>query len=347
MRQANLIGLLKLARRWLWSTPGRLLLGVVFSLGLGWLAIRGMDWQMVGRQFQDFPIYYAIASLAFFVLVCLLRAYRWKVLFMKERVPLLRLYIVQNAGIGLNNVSPVRVVSEAAQFAILTLRYKMKGGLALATLGMERVLDFVATTLLLLALMVLIPRRETFLPYLAAASIITLGAVGMVRVIAWSSGRQFVRRTPFLLSFATWVAALERARGTLAYSLFLTLLYWVLVGLCAWILAYGMELGVSPMVVILAMLGSLFFATALPGLPGAVGNFEFAIVYVLGFFGVARAEAFSFAVVLHAILFLPPLAFAIAFLMTTGFTLARRPAIPFGEKVEQEPAISSSEGDNP
>ncbi len=40
----------------------------------------------------------------------------------------------------------VRVVSEPAQFAMLTLRYKVHGGVAAATLGMERVLERMAKT---------------------------------------------------------------------------------------------------------------------------------------------------------------------------------------------------------
>ena len=62
-----------------------------------------------------------------FLAATALRAYRWQVLFIGDKVPFLRLVLVQNIGIGLNSVSPVRIVSEATQFLLLTVRYRVRG----------------------------------------------------------------------------------------------------------------------------------------------------------------------------------------------------------------------------
>ena len=329
-------------KRWLWDTQARLVLGVAISLLLGWLSVRGMDWGLVVDQFGDFPVGWALASLAILVLSSFVRAYRWQVLFIGQRVPLLRLFLVQNAGIGLNNLVPIRVVSEGAQFALLTLRYRIKGGVALATLGMERILDLVVTTVLLMAGLTLLPNKGDFLPYVVGAFVVAVGSVLAVPLLIWLCSRPLLNRIPLLVSTAGTLVDLTRARFSLAYSFLLTLVHWLLVGLCAWVLAHGMGLGISAFVATLAIVGTLYFATALPALPAAAGTFEFAIVYVLKLFGVSQSQAFSYGVVIHAVLFLPPIVIAILVFSRIGL----RP-IKWGEspvRWEEARAVSVKSG---
>jgi uncharacterized protein (TIRG00374 family) len=310
----------KLARP-LWSPTGQVAIGIVFSLGLGWLAIRGIRWDLVGESFQGFSWIYAIVALGLFLLSLFLRAYRWQVLFVTERVSLVRLFLVQNTGIGLNNLSPVRVVSEPTQFAMLTLRYKVHGGVAAATLGMERVLDMVGSSAIFATGLVFIPakaRGDFALPVLAAV-VLSAMAVAIFILLGVASRRTFTGRLAFVNGFLQSVARLNRAKGLLAYSLFLSVVYWFAIGLCAWLLAEGMGLGISPLISTLAIMSTLYFATIVPAMPGAVGTFEFAIVYFLGqFYGVAQAMAFSYALAVHALLFLPPTVIAILVVATIG-----------------------------
>lgn len=329
--------------RLLWSPPGQVAIGVVFSLGLGWLAIRGIKWSLVGQSFQDFSWMYAIMALGLFLLSLVLRAYRWQVLFVTERVSLVRLFLVQNTGIGLNNLSPVRVVSEPSQFAMLTLRYKVRGGVAAATLGMERVLDLVASTAVFATGLLFIPARGTFLPYVLVAFVLSSVAVILFFLLGVASRKTFTGRLAFVNGFLQSVARLNRARRLLAYSLFLSVVYWFAVGVCAWLLAEGMGLGISPLISTLAIMSTLYFATVVPAMPGAVGTFEFAIVYFLGqFYGVGQAMAFSYALAVHALLFLPPTVIAILVVATIGLTprKGRQRSLPKAEEVAPAPNTS-------
>ena len=308
----------KLVKQWLWDTHARLLLGVAISLMLGWLSVKGMEWRLVVDQFRNFPIGWVFASLAIIVLASFLRAYRWQALFVRERVPLMRLFLVQNAGIGLNNLVPVRVVSEGTQYALLTLRYGVKSGAALATLGMERILDMVVTAALLMAGLTLLPSKGEFLPYVVGAFVVAVASVLAIPVLLWVSNKPLLNRIPLLVSTAAFISDLARAKVSLGYSFLLTLFHWLLVGFCGWVLAFGMDLDITPFVATLAVLGTLYFATALPALPAAAGTFEFAIVYVLMFFGVSQLLAFGYGAVLHAVLFLPPIVVAIILFATIG-----------------------------
>jgi uncharacterized membrane protein YbhN (UPF0104 family) len=309
-------------------------LGIAFSFGLGWLAISGLDWGGVANQFQDFPTGYTLLTLVLFIGATVLRAYRWQVLFLREKVSLPRLFMVQNVGIGLNNLVPIRVFGEVAQFALLRWRYRVNGGTAIATLGLERVLDLVVTATLLMAGLALLPNKGDFLPYVVGAFVVAIASVGMVRVFVWASNKPLLNRLNTVTAAADSLSALARAKGTLAYSLLLTLAYWVTVGICGWILASGMELGISPFVTTIAILGTLYLVTSLPALPAALGTFEFAVVYVLKIFDVPQELAFSYALVLHGILFLPPIVIALASLPFLGLHSLRR-----RESVEAEPVF--------
>ena len=314
----------RLAKRWIWDTQVRLLLGIAISLILGWITVRGMEWGLVADQFQNFPLGWAIASLTLIVVASFFRAYRWQVLFVRQKVPLRQLFLVQNAGIGLNNLAPVRVVSEGAQFALLTLRYGVKGGVALATLGMERILDMVVTSVLLMVGLTLLPGTGDFIPYVVGAFVVAVASVVAIPFLIRVSGKPLLNRIPILVSTAAFLSDMARSKAALTYALLLTLVHWLLVGICAWVLAHGMGLDISPFVATLAILGTIYFATALPALPAAAGTFEFGIVYVLKFFEVPEAQAFSYAVVIHAVIFLPPIIVAILVFSSIGLKPLRQ-----------------------
>jgi len=252
---------------------------------------------------------------------CVLRAYRWQKLFLTDRISVRRLFLVQHVGLGLNNLVPVRLFSEVAQFTLLRWRYNVSGPAAIATLSIERILDLVVTTTILLAGLTLIPQRGDVLPYVVGAFIVALLSLVLVRAFIWASRRPLLMRIGILVQVASSFVDLAKARRAIISSLLLTLAYWLGVGFAAWILAHGMDLGISPFQATIAILGSLYVATSLPALPAAVGTFEFGVVYVLKLFNIDAEAAFSFALVIHAILFLPPIIVALIYLPTVGLSI--------------------------
>lgn len=333
----------RLVKRWLWDTHARIAIGIGISLLLGWLSVNGVEWGLVIDQFQSFPIGWAVASLAILILSSFLRAYRWQTLFVQGKVSLAQLFLVQNTGIGLNSLVPVRVVSEGAQFVLLTMRYRVNGGVAVATLGVERILDMVVTAVLLMAGLTLLPSKGDFLPYVVGAFVVAVASVLVVPFVIWLSGKPLLSKVPILVATATFLQDLTREKAILTYAFLLSLAYWLMVGLCAWVLAHGMGLGISPFVATLAILGTLYFATALPALPAAVGTFEFAIVYVLKFFDVPQTLAFSYGIVVHAVLFLPPIVVALVVFFTIG--LKPRNRMDSARILEREMTVSTDDGE--
>lgn len=308
----------------IWARLVRFALGLIASLGLGWLALKGLDWDQVLSALRDLPPYLVAFSLGVFLLSNLARAYRWKLLFHGERISVYRLFVLENIGLGLNNLLPVRIASEAAQFTLLTLRDKISRGTALATLGMTRIMDIWATTLLLAVGLLLVQGSGQLARYAAGAFIFSLLLLALVRFLAWGSrGLPLMGRVSLLGDFAASVAELEQKKGRLLASLMVSVVQWVILGASGWIVAWGMDLSLSLPQVVLVILATIFFATSIPSLPGAIGTFEAAMVYVAGFFDVDKSLALPYALVMHALLFLPPIFFAVAFLPREGLGSVR------------------------
>ena len=297
----------------------RLILGILASLGLGWLASRGLDWHEVWKTLRDLPLYVVALALLVFLLSNLARAYRWRLLFLQEHISVLRLFLIENIGLGLNNVLPVRIASEATQFTLLTLRDKISRGTALATLGMTRIMDIWASTLLLALGLLFVPGAGQLARYAAGGFLFSLLLLALVRFLAWGSrGLPLMERVPLLRTFAASVAELEREKARLIASLAVSLSQWVLLGICGWIVAWGMDITLSLPQAVLLILATIFVATSIPALPGAIGTFEAAMVYIMGLFEVYRDLAFPYALVMHALLFLPPTILAAVLLPREG-----------------------------
>jgi len=121
-----------------------------------------------------------------------------------------------------------------------------------------------------------------------------------------------VVRIPFLASLDAQRLALSATqglaslrRGRLAAAAFvLTLLSWFALALSAWFVMLAFDLGLSPAAGALVVVAT-GLASILPSSPAGLGVFEGATVVALGAYGVARSDALSYALVLHAVNFFP------------------------------------------
>ncbi|MCD5398629.1 MAG: flippase-like domain-containing protein [Dehalococcoidia bacterium] len=300
--------------------------GIAASVGLGWLAARVLDWSLVRDSFANVSVSMLTLGVVVSVASTYLRAYRWQLLFVGETISTYRLFIIQNVGIGLNNVMPIRIASETAQLEILTLRDRIRPSTALTTPGMERVIDVVGSTLIIAVAFFLIPEMNSFTLYVWGAVGFMIVSVGLVRLLAWgSTGMRAIRRIPALAAFADAVRELEQQqRLRLALSRALSALSWLLVGIAAWIIAVTVNLDISLMTATLVIMGTIFFATVVPAAPSETGTFEFAMLQVLEIFGVSRQAGFGFAIIAHTVFFLPPTIMASVFLSREGLTMTDR-----------------------
>ncbi|MBM3933250.1 MAG: flippase-like domain-containing protein [SAR202 cluster bacterium] len=305
--------------------PARLVIGIVASLVLGWLSVRGLEWGLVWENLASVSVIHILLAVAIFMLAGWVRAVRWRILFVNEKLSVARLFIVQHEGLGLSNIMPVRVVSEVTQLAVLTLKDGLRGSTALVAIGMERLVDSAASVLVLAVAVSFVHEMEQFRFLIWVAIGIIVLAVALFRLFAWGGESiAFIRRIAFLAAMAQSVKTYGGQRLRLLSSFLVSIVYWLLVGVSAWIVAVAFNLDVSPIKVTFVTMATIFFITAIPAAPSGIGAFEAAVVYLLGLLGVGKADAFGFALVVHAVFFVPPTVIAVIFLPREGVSLRRK-----------------------
>lgn len=300
--------------------------GVVASGSLAYLAAHNIVWREVTEAFIAFPPEFALLALVPLAGGIALRASRWHVLLHRERVSFLQVLLTQNTGIGLNNLSPVRMVSEPVQLAMINRRYGVPFPRALATLVGENVLD-IFTTALMMGLGV----------YLSAgvrvgnANIQLAGALIMFFVSALLLAAVVRGAVPWQDRFA-WLQrlvegfmALREEPLRLWLSLGVNIVHWLLLGVAGWALGLGLGMDVGPVTMATILVAATFFTSAVPSVPSGAGTYHFAVVTMLTASGTDAAAALNFALMMHLLVVLPST--GIALFMTGGMSLGtlRRP----------------------
>ena len=184
---------------------------------------------------------------------------------------------------------------------------------------MTRIIDVWSSTLLLSAGLFVVPGAGQLARYTAGGLVISVLLLGLVHFLAWGGkGFGFVERFPLLATFSAALRDLERHKLRLTVSMVASVVHWGVLGLSAWILAGSMGIEISIPQAVLLTLATIFVSTSIPTVPGAIGVFEAAVVYILAFFDVDKSHAFPYALVLHALFFVPPTAMAVLLLPREG-----------------------------
>ena len=294
--------------------------GVVASGSLAYLAAHNIVWNEVADAFLKFPPELALLALAPLAAAMALRASRWHVLLHRERVSFLQVLLTQNTGLGLNNLSPVRMVSEPVQLAMINRRYGVPFPQAFATLVGENVLDIFATALMMGLGVILSPGVRA-----SNANIQLFGAIIMFIVSALilttlvRGAVPWQDRFAFLQRIIHGFTALKEEPVRLWLSLGVNIAHWLLLGVAGWVLGIGLGMDVHPVMMATILVAATFFTSAVPSVPSGVGTYHFAVVTMLTESGTEAAAALNFALMMHLLIVLPPT--AIALFMTGRMSL--------------------------
>ena len=307
---------------WLW---GRIVAGIGLGIGIFWYVIQGVDFGALASQLAKFNWALMIPVFALVVMSAVVRAYRWRLLFHGGAPSLSLLFFVENTGLGLNSVAPIRVIAEPIQFGYLALREGYDRGVVLASIILGRVSDL-AVTLGCIAIGFAI-----FPPH--GAEILTWIVLGLTAVVIFVAvGSLFTHRFAWFDQFPivrTYTAAWRELVGQpkkLALVGGVTLAQWLLLGAAAFLvfnnkgvdIAGNSQLWQTFGVIYVVMLGTMTLGSLIPGLPSGIGPFEAAAVAFLGFYGVAKEPALAFGLLIHLGFFVPPIVIAVITLIMFG-----------------------------
>ena len=296
-----------------------LVFGTIASVGLAWAAVNGLVWDNVWDTLQHFQTGVVLLGIIPMLASMTLRAARWHVLLHDQQVSGWQTFMAQNTGIGVNNLSPIRMISEPVQLVIIIRHYGVAAPTAMATLVAGNVLDIFATGILMGFGVIISPDLRGLNVQLAGAFILFIVSVMVLIIVAKGLGViPIANRMRYFQQMVVALSLLRKQPKRLALSFGFTWLHWVLLGFAGWIIARSIGLDLNLVVITALLVGTTFFVSAVPSLPGGVGSYELAMTHTLRILGVDHATAFAFAVIMHLVVFLPPTTIAIVMLLRLG-----------------------------
>ena len=316
----------------------KIILGILISVVLIYLSVRGINLQDVLNDLKKIQLSYVILFILLMIFMQYLRSYRWGVILQPmEKIDQVSLFSITSVGFLAIAAIPARI-GELARPYLISKRSSIKMSSALGTIFIERILD--SFTVLTIATVVLFIDMPFDLPSWMVKSCIIFSLLALslfcfilFLILRREAALKFINiilnRLPGKLANKIDVAIHHFIDGLqivtniklFSYLLFLSVVIWLVDVLAIYILllAFGFTLPVMASFVLMVI---LIVGIAIPAAPGFVGNWHYACVFALGLFGLAKADALSFAVVHNFLSMAIVLVLGVGFLPFNRFSIA-------------------------
>ncbi len=306
----------------------KIILGIlvsIISIVLVYFSVRGINLNDVSSSLKKINFIYVLFFILLVLLMQWLRSYRWGVILQPmEKIDQFSLFSVTCVGFLAIASIPARI-GELARPYLISKRSSINISAAMGTVLVERVLD--GFSVLTIALVVLF---YIDLPYWMIISTvvvfaITVGILCCILGLIWHREKALYIINKILNKFHGKLAhkidelihhfidgfQVITNIKILLYLFFLSALVWLVDVLAIYMLlaAFGFNL---PAIASFVVMIFLIVGIAIPTAPGYIGNWHLACVRGVMIFGLAEAEALSFAVVYHFL--------SMAIVIVLGFT---------------------------
>jgi glycosyltransferase 2 family protein len=313
----------------------KVIFGILISIVLVYLSVRGINFNDVWSDLKKIQLTYVILFLLLVILMQYLRSYRWGVILQPmEKIDQLSLFSVTSVGFLAIAAIPARI-GELARPYLISKRSTIKMSSALGTIIVERILD--SFTVLSMAVIVLLNTdlpswmiQSSILFFLIALALFCFvlflilrreTAMKFINIILDKLPGKFANKIDELLHhFINGLQIVTNVRSLL-YLFFLSVIIWLLDVLTIYVLllSFGFSLPVMASFVVMIV---LIVGIAIPTAPGFIGNWHFACILALSFYGLSKPDALSFAVVYHFLSMVVLVVFGIAFLPFNKFSIS-------------------------
>jgi glycosyltransferase 2 family protein len=318
-------------------TPSRwrhLIISLIVSLGFLYLAFRNVKFAELSTALGKLDTSWLLVAVCVSLLIMVFRAWRWQLeLRPLEHVPFGRLWMIVAVAYMAINLLPVRL-GEVVRPWLLSRRSTVSFSNVVGNVVFEKTLDSVCIVFyILLGLLTVenLPlwvRRGALFPATAAAILVTLV------LLFWWRGETFVDRWVLHLLPERFRANVKKVLASIADGMRVIPNPWLLlsvflVSLSLWflpilstyimILAFDFQVPFGAALITFIFIG---FGTALPGLPGMIGPYQYACQLGLGMFGVSEVDALAYGLVLNAVQFLTLIAQGLIALPAAGVSFA-------------------------
>ncbi len=289
----------------------RVILGFVVGIIFLFFTTRDINLNIFINSIADLSFNFILPSIGFVILSLFTSAYRWKTLFTEQPPSILRLFVVENTGVGINSLAPIRILAEPIQFAYLTVRDGYKQSQVLASLILVRMVDLAITLITIVFGLLLSPPPHELKEFIWTTSLILALFLMVISYISLTINRwEYFKKYPLIIEYSTVWRDLFRQAPRLFKVLLVTNIKWLLLGVSGWLIAKDLGLAIHYWQLYVIILIITTIASVVPGLPSGLGPFEFASIVFLGLHGIERESALVFALTAHLIYFLPPIIIA-------------------------------------
>lgn len=283
--------------------------GIPLSAVLLWFAVRNADLDEVWATLRAANAGFVALAIGAIAGVYTGQAVRWHAIARTEDVSVARFGEMVVSGIAVNNVLPGRV-GDLLRARWLQVTARIRAGRALATVFVDRAFDVFALVVFLTISLPFVSSAE-WLRRIAVGGFALLVAVGLVLLAARAYTRRRSRDRRSHRGLLRRIArdAIEgladplgrvRAIGLAGLSLGT----WALWPLAAWFVARAVGVELSPIEALFAT-AVINLGIAIPSSPGFVGTYQWLGVSTLALFGVGTDEALAFAILMHAVWYVP------------------------------------------
>ena len=320
IEESALVHELPRPRRW-WTRA----LGYTLAIVCLYWVLRELDLSELLRRIAEMDPFWVAVAVLFDVLSYVCQGVRWKLLLRPVgRITLLRTTQAIYAGLFVNEMLPMKV-GEIVRAFLISRWTSVKLSLVVPSILLERLFDgvWLAVGIVITILFVPLPRKlvdagDVFgVAILAALVIVTLLALSGRR----PSSNNSTKKKRFItlvqsMSFELRVAGKTRS-ALLAFVL--SLLLMLLQGLSFWFVmrAYGLHLSLP---IGLAVFIIVHLGTLVPTAPANVGSYQFFTLLGLTLFGVEKATAAGFSLVVFVVLTAPLWAIGLWAFGSSGLT---------------------------
>ncbi len=324
----------------------RVWLGLLISIVFVFLALRGQDFGLIWDSIRNADYIWLLPAIVVYFVGVAVRAVRWDYLLRGvAKISPVQLFPVVCIGYMANNVLPLRAGELVRSYALST-RHQVRKTASLATIAVERIFDGLTMLLFFAIASLSIALTHDLRTVFYLASVLFTAVIAGMLVFVFAPGlrdrliaaviarlpeRIGMRIEPMAQSFIDGLSILRRRNEVLGVAL---------ASICAWSLeasmylliaeAFGMDISPFGILMITAVAN---LATLIPSSPGYVGAFEYGVILVVaGPLGFGRELALSYAVVVHAALYLP--------VTLLGFVFWWRESLSWGAVQEVEQVAS-------
>ena len=308
------------------------------------LAVRNVKFQDIWTAISAANSRFVLLALVSVAANNLAKTFRWKVLLGDpgKRVSLWMTFQAILVGQTINTIYPARVGDLSRVYIVGD-----RGAGRMFTLGtilLEKLLDTLFYALLVLLMLLSLPLPGWVSGWANKSVVVligaSLGAVIILFVIAnhpalfikiYKVSMEFIAKLVpsfdlakpmnWFQSGITSLEILKSGRGLFYITVWLVISWTTaLLNNQFALLALGIHLPLTASLLTLVVLQA---GISLPSIPGRIGVFEYICVLTLAVFGISQSSAFTYGVLLHSIVFIPPTLLGLLFLFMLGLHTRR------------------------